>query len=116
MLGGFRRRRRSAASPAATAARTTAPNPAAAACLPRPVRSASPADVPVAPPDQEVPAAGVWPVPEATPAAAAASASSREEGGSSLVASEAGAAPPSDEAVSPAGRPLADSWVVYWMP
>ncbi len=70
------------------------------------------------PPDQEVPAAGVavWPVPEATPATAGASASSREEGGSSLVASDAGAVPPSAEAVSPAGRPLADSSVVYWMP
>jgi hypothetical protein len=74
--------------------------------------------VPVAPPDQEVPAAGVavWPVPEATPAAAGASASSRDEGGSSLVASDADAVPPSAEAVSPAGRPLADCSVVYWMP
>ena len=77
--------------------------------------------MPVAPPDQEVPAAGgaVWQVPEATPATAGASASSREEGGSSVVASVAGrpgAVPPSAEAVSPAGRPLDDASVVYWMP
>ena len=83
--------------------------------------------MPVAAPDQEVPAAGAavvrpvpvvadGPAPVAAPATAGASASSREEGGSSLVASDAGAVPPSAEAVSPAGRPLADSSVVYWMP
>ena len=66
--------------------------------------------MPVDAPDQEVAAGGVvWLVPAVAPAVAGTSASSREDGGSSVVASVAAA-------VTPAGRPLADASVAYWIP
>jgi hypothetical protein len=74
----------------------------------------SPAAVPVAPPDQEVPAG--WVVAVGLVPAAGTSASSRDEGGSSVVASVAEGAAAVAAAVSPAGRPLEDSSVVYRMP
>jgi hypothetical protein len=87
--------------------------PAAAAFLPRPPLAApvSPVDAP----DQVVAAGGaVWVVVPAA-VAADASATSREDGGCSVVASAA-AVPAAAVAVTPAGRPLAEASVAYWIP